>query len=101
MQYLWQKYLQGREKRCQEHFEYWEKKRQKGHRYVLGITFFYGAWMVIGTSITDYYFDGFFDWWSLPKKILKYFIIGFILGAYLWWDSERSYQKTLKSSNVS
>ncbi len=85
MKKLWQTYLKRREERRQQRFESWGKRRAKGYpRFVFNLTFIYGTWMVVATFITDCYWDGDFNWWGLPAKVLKYFIIGFIIGAVIW-----------------
>lgn len=100
MKNVWQKYLVWREKRNQKHFEWWGKKRSKGHpQIVLSTTFIYLSVMLFTTSIFDY-FDGYLTWSALPFKLLKYFIFGFILGLFIWWDNERRYQRVLKAKSV-
>ena len=100
MKSLWETYLIWLEKRRRKRFEWWERKRAKGKiRFVMWATFMWGGSMTVLTSLTDYYFDGYWRPDRLPLKLIGYLVGGFLMGLFVWWSNERDYQQSLKGKS--
>ena len=91
-----------RERRRQNNLECWERKRTKGKlRYVLGFMTVWCGVMIIGVSLSDYFFNGYVSTGKLWFNAFYFLITGFILGLRGWSANERKYytQKSTMDMN--
>ena len=71
----------------------WEKKRKRGPlRHLLLAAIFWTAWMIVWTSLWEY-FEGRFHAENLWEKLIFNLIVGFFVGLVSWQVSESDYRK--------
>jgi hypothetical protein len=77
----------------------WERTRSKGMaRYSALYALFYGTSMAIGMPLTMYYLDGQpGSAKSILVSALFYYLVGFLMGLFLWSATEKRYRESLNA----
>ena len=74
----------------------WERTRAKGMwLFILKIDLVWGLWMSVTTSLFEFW-DGMFSVQLLRFKVLSFFMVGLMLGVYLWYANEAKYQENVR-----
>ena len=97
---LWKKYQAWENRRWRKHLPWWERKRSKGIlRFIGWAALMWGGFMILFTTLLDYFFDDRFNPGDLIIKVPIYLIGGCVVGLFGWSSNENKYQEFLQETS--